>query len=58
MQEILKEYGPAIITVVAILALIGVIVAVIGTSADSIVGQAFSDLISGFFGSAKETAGL
>ena len=58
MQEILKEYGPAIITVVAIIALIVVVVAVIGSDGAGVVGKAFSDLISSFFGQAKEAGGV
>ncbi len=58
MQEILKEYGPAIITVVAILALIVVIVAVIGTSSGGVVSDAFSDLIKNFFSDAKSAGGV
>lgn len=52
MQDILKEYGPAIITVIAIVALIGLISFLIGHDGSSIVGQAFSSLITNFFNSA------
>ena len=58
MQDILKEYGPAIITVVSIVALIGLISFLIGTDAGSVVGQAFSELISGFFRSAESAGGI
>lgn len=58
MQDILKEYGPALITVVAILALIAVITALIGTDEGSVVGKAFSDLISNFFASAVEKSNV
>ena len=58
MQDILKEYGPAIITVVSIVALIGLISFLIGTDAGSVVGQAFSELISGFFKSAESAGGI
>lgn len=52
MQDILKEYGPAIITVIAIIALIGLISFLIGHDSSSIVGKAFSNLINNFFSSA------
>jgi len=58
MQDILKEYGPALITVVAILALIGLVVFLIGTNGDSVVGKAFAGLIEGFFESANQAAGV
>lgn len=58
MQDILKEYGPALITVVAIMALIGIIKIVIGDDADSIVAKSFSELIDTFFASAKSAAGI
>ena len=58
MQDILKEYGPAIITVVSIVALIGLISFLIGTDAGSVVGQAFSELISGVFKSAESAGGI
>lgn len=55
MQDIIKEYGPAIITVIAIVALIGLISFLIGTDGSSVVGKAFSDLINNFFTSAGGT---
>ncbi len=58
MQDILKEYGPAILTVVAILALIALITLLIGSDEASPVGQAFASLISDFFESAQEAAQL
>ena len=54
MQDILKEYGPAIITVVAILALIALVTALIGSDADSPIGKAFMGLIDGFFKNAQQ----
>lgn len=53
MQDILKEYGPALITVIAIIALVAVVTFVIGTNADGIVGQEFSKLITDFFSKAS-----
>ena len=58
MQDVLKEYGPALITVVAIIALIAVISFLIGHDANSIVGQAFTGLIENFFEKAQRAAGL
>ncbi len=49
MQDILKEYGPALITVVAIITLITLITFLIGHDGSSVVGGAFSQLIGNFF---------
>lgn len=54
MQDILKEYGPAILTVIAILALIVLVKALIGSDARSIVGGAFTSLINSFFNTASQ----
>ena len=48
MKEIFEQYGGVLITVVAVLAMIVVISFVIGTDQTSIVGKAFSDLMSTF----------
>lgn len=53
MKEIFQEYGGILITVVAILAIIVVITAVIGTDANSVMGKAFNDLITSFFKQAQ-----
>ena len=45
MKEVFQEYGGVIVTIIAILSLIAVIAAVIGTGEDGIIGSAFSDLI-------------
>lgn len=58
MQDILKEYGPALITVVAIITLIALITFLIGKDGNSVVGTAFSQLISNFFSSANSAAGI
>ncbi len=58
MQEILKEYGPAVITVVAVVALVGLITVVIGDGTTGIVGGAFKTLIENFFTNANAAAGL
>lgn len=55
MVEIFKQYGESIITVVAIVALIGVIVVVTKSSATT---DAFSSLISTFFEKATTAAGM
>lgn len=53
MQDILKEYGPALITVIAIIALVAVVTFVIGSQDDGIVGKEFSNLVSSFFSRAN-----
>ena len=58
MQDILKEYGPALITVVAIITLIALITFLIGKDGNSVVGSAFSQLIGNFFASANSAAGI
>lgn len=45
MQDILKEYGPAMITIVAVIALVGVITVLIGDGTTGIVSQGFAGLI-------------
>ncbi len=52
MDEIFKQYGATIITVLAIIAVIGIMKLVIGSDTGSIVYKAFSDLIQGFYSSA------
>ncbi|GFI26053.1 hypothetical protein IMSAGC012_01169 [Lachnospiraceae bacterium] len=52
MDEIFKQYGSTIITVLAITAVIGIITLVIGKDTNSIVYQAFSDLIRNFYSGA------
>ena len=58
MQDILKEYGPALITVAAIIALIAVVTFLIGSNGSSVVGKAFSDLITTFFSSALQKTSM
>ncbi len=53
MQDIIKEYGPAIISVVVIGAMILLITALIGDDSGSIVGQAFTNMINDFFDSSS-----
>lgn len=56
MQDILREYGPAILTFVAVIALIGLVVVLVGSDENSVVGQAFAGLIQNFFSAANPTA--
>jgi len=56
MKEIFQEYGGILITVTAIVAVVGVITAVIGTDGTGIVGKAFSGLIQNFIDQAGLTA--
>ena len=44
-----QEYGGVIVTIIAIVSLIGVISAVIGTGETGIIGTAFTELIENFF---------
>lgn len=48
MKEIFEQYGGAIITVVAIMALVGVTTAIVGSGENSLVYKAMSDLIDTF----------
>lgn len=52
MDEIFKQYGSTIITVLAIIAVIAIMKIVIGSSESSIVYKAFADLINHFYESA------
>ena len=52
MDEIFKQYGATIITVLAIVAVIGIITLVIGSDTSSLVYKAFSDLIGNFYSNA------
>ncbi|MCR5546496.1 MAG: hypothetical protein K6F30_08490 [Lachnospiraceae bacterium] len=49
MQEIIKEYGPALLAVIAVISLTALIVALIGKGEGSVVGTQFATLIKGFF---------
>lgn len=53
MQDIIKEYGPAVISVVVIGAMIALVTFLIGSDDSSIVGQAFQSLINSFFTNAS-----
>lgn len=56
MKEIFQEYGGILITVVAILAVIVVISAVIGTDGNSAIARAFTGLINDFVEQANANA--
>lgn len=58
MKEIFQEYGGILITVVAILSVILVVTAVIGTDGSSVIGQAFGNLIQSFVDQANSSIGL
>ena len=53
MKEVFQEYGGIIITIIAILSLIAVISAVIGSNEQGLIGQAFTELINGFWDQAN-----
>ena len=53
MQDIIREYGPAVISVVVIGAMIALVTFLIGSDNSSIVGQAFQTLIEKFFAGAS-----
>ena len=48
MKEVFQEYGGVIVTIIAILSLITVISAVIGSGEEGIIGTAFKELIENF----------
>ena len=48
MKEVFQEYGGIIITIIAIVSLIAVVSAVIGTNEEGLIGQAFTELIEAF----------
>ena len=54
MDEIFKQYGSAIITVLSIVAVISVISLVIGSDSSSMVYGAFKNLIDGFYTDASQ----
>lgn len=58
MKEIFQEYGGILITVVAILSVILVVVAVVGTDGSSAIGQAFANLINSFVQQANSSVGI
>lgn len=57
MKEVFQEYGGVIVTIIAILSLIAVISAIIGTGENGIIGTAFQELIENFLDEAGVTFG-
>lgn len=57
MKEVFQEYGGVIVTIIAIVSLIAVISAVIGTGEEGIIGSAFTDLMESFFNQAGMSLG-
>lgn len=57
MKEIFEQYGGVLITVAAILSVILVVIAVVGTDGSSAIGQAFAKLIKGFIEKANSNGG-
>jgi hypothetical protein len=57
MKEIFQEYGGVLITVVAILAVILVVSAVVGSDASGPIGTAFTQMISKFIERANVSIG-
>lgn len=55
MEEFIKQYGGAIIVVIAIIALCALVTAIIG---GDVVKNAFESLIQNFFTTASGSAGL
>lgn len=60
MQDIIKEYGPALITVVAIIAIVTLIAAMFKSSGSdpSFIEGKFKSLINTFFEMAQTSGGL
>mgnify|MGYP000542112657 CR=1 FL=1 len=58
MREIISEFGPVILEAIAVFALIVLVKSVIGTDATSVVGKAFSDVITGFYTKATSIGGF
>ena len=58
MKEIFEQYGGGLITVAAVLSVILVVIAVVGTDGSSAIGQAFAGLIQSFIGKANVNAGI
>ncbi len=57
MKEVFQEYGGVIVTIIAILSLIAVISAVIGTGEEGIIGSAFTEMIENFLDEAGVSLG-
>ena len=58
MQEILKEYGSAIITVVAVISLVTILSTLLKNGDGGIVMGAFTNLLEGFYEQVNSAAGF
>lgn len=58
MKEIFEQYGGVLITVAAVLSVILVVIAVVGTDGSSAIGKAFAELVNGFISKANTNAGI
>lgn len=58
MKEIFEQYGGVLITVVAVLAMVVLITALVGSDATSPIGEAFSSLIDTFIKKANSGAAI
>lgn len=58
MKEIFQEYGGILITVTAVVAVIGVVIAIVGTDSTGIIGSGFSGIIKKFIDTANSAAGI
>lgn len=58
MDEIFKQYGSAIVTVLAIIAIVGIIALIIGNGNTSVVYTELSGLVRHFFEKAQASAGV
>ena len=54
MKEVFQEYGGIIITIIAVVSLVAVVAAVIGSDDTGFIGQAFSNLIDTFMEQANQ----
>ena len=57
MKEVFQEYGGVIVTIIAVLSLISVVSAIIGTGENGVIGSAFVELINGFLEQAGMSVG-
>ncbi|MBR1629299.1 MAG: hypothetical protein IJ679_08565 [Lachnospiraceae bacterium] len=58
MQDIIKEYGPALITIVSIVAIVSLVAALFNGDEGSTIGKAFNELMTSFFSAAKTKGGF
>lgn len=58
MQDVVKEYGPALLTIIAILSLATLLAWLFQGDEGGIIGAHFEQLVDNFFTNAKDYAGL